>query len=692
MEFTENRFLMLLRYIIEHPESSILALSSKFGCSERQINYDISKINRFLASKGIDSIKIAKRKVLISEQTIKKALELTREQNREYCYIDGEHRLFFMCIMMFCVSETLSIASFMITFKVSKGTVIGDLKKLALKAEEYDVKIEYSRQKGYYLSGSQLRIRSLVLFSIYKIRENLLSLKLISKVINTPDYIQKNNEIRNRLNSFVKENNVSVISDYMEQVIYMTSLLSYYVKSSKYKCQTVVEEETRWKRYSLYSKINDCFNSLPQALPKEEQGYFFVLIISMTAACDGFDYIYNMESHFLYKMAEALVGRFEVITCTIFTKKELLIKNLIMHLRSAYFRLKYGMAIVNPMLNQIKEEYKDIFHKVKLVLSPLEQYVNTPIPEDEIGYITIHFLAMVDDIDHIRNKKLKGIVICHNGLGASAMLKHQLQEMFPEIVFENIYSLDDVSSIGANIIADIIFTTVPFKLNNNIPIFVVPPLISAAERISISWDVYYKVFGVMRQAINVSNLINIIEEYAHITNYEGLKNSLYNVLSNQFKNERKDNLPMLKDLITAETIQFVESVGDWTEAIRLGAKPLVENGSVQQEYVEACIENVKTYGPYIVITKNIALPHAQDRTGVNKVAMSFLHLEQPVKILDDDECEVTILITLATPDNNSHLRALADLTTILTDEDKKQRLIDSKNFQEVLKIIDEVKV
>uniref|UniRef100_UPI0035B55A95 PTS sugar transporter subunit IIA n=1 Tax=Parageobacillus toebii TaxID=153151 RepID=UPI0035B55A95 len=49
---------------------------------------------------------------------------------------------------------------------------------------------------------------------------------------------------------------------------------------------------------------------------------------------------------------------------------------------------------------------------------------------------------------------------------------------------------------------------------------------------------------------------------------------------------------MLKDLLTKHHIQFVEEVGDWKEAIALAAKPLLDNGCITNEYIQAMIDNV----------------------------------------------------------------------------------------------------
>src|SRR5699024_1654605 len=68
---------------------------------------------------------------------------------------------------------------------------------------------------------------------------------------------------------------------------------------------------------------------------------------------------------------------------------------------------------------------------------------------------------------------------------------------------------------------------------------------------------------------------------------------------------------------------------------------------------------------YIVISDYIALPHAGLVKGVLKTGMSMLLLKKPVDLLGK---QVKMFIVLASVDNEQHLKALTQLTKLLTDE------------------------
>ena len=67
---------------------------------------------------------------------------------------------------------------------------------------------------------------------------------------------------------------------------------------------------------------------------------------------------------------------------------------------------------------------------------------------------------------------------------------------------------------------------------------------------------------------------------------------------------------MLTKLIKASYIQLDIEASSFEEAIELAMSPLVIDEAVTTDYVDKVIAILREIGPYIVITKNIAIPHA----------------------------------------------------------------------------------
>ena len=55
------------------------------------------------------------------------------------------------------------------------------------------------------------------------------------------------------------------------------------------------------------------------------------------------------------------------------------------------------------------------------------------------------------------------------------------------------------------------------------------------------------------------------------------------------------------ELLDKENIQLSSQKMSWEEAIRLTAQPLLTKGKIKESYIQAMIDKVKEYGPFINI-------------------------------------------------------------------------------------------
>jgi mannitol/fructose-specific phosphotransferase system IIA component (Ntr-type) len=140
---------------------------------------------------------------------------------------------------------------------------------------------------------------------------------------------------------------------------------------------------------------------------------------------------------------------------------------------------------------------------------------------------------------------------------------------------------------------------------------------------------------------------------------------------------------VLQDLLKDKTIQIVEQLTDWEEAVKVAAHPLLVNGVIEGAYIDAMIENIKTLGAYVVIGPEVAIPHARPEMGVNQVGMSFLKLNEPVYFLNDEKYPVRLLFVIAAVDNTTHLKALSQLTKLLSEKDNIKRLKEMESIETI---------
>ncbi|MDN6255472.1 MAG: PTS sugar transporter subunit IIA, partial [Tetragenococcus koreensis] len=144
--------------------------------------------------------------------------------------------------------------------------------------------------------------------------------------------------------------------------------------------------------------------------------------------------------------------------------------------------------------------------------------------------------------------------------------------------------------------------------------------------------------------------------------------------------------PMLKELLTENTIETQVNVNDWKEAIIYGGKILEKEGAVDRTYTNSMIESVEKFGPYIVIAPHIALAHASSKDGVHKIGMSLITLGEGINFGNKKNDPVYAVICLAAIDHNSHLKALSELVEALK-EDRFNRLLFSSDKEGIMQYI-----
>ncbi|MCQ9209286.1 PTS sugar transporter subunit IIA [Granulicatella seriolae] len=147
---------------------------------------------------------------------------------------------------------------------------------------------------------------------------------------------------------------------------------------------------------------------------------------------------------------------------------------------------------------------------------------------------------------------------------------------------------------------------------------------------------------------------------------------------------------MLRELLSVDMIQLNQRAEDWRQAIRIAAKPLEISGKITQKYTDKIIEIVDEIGPYIVITKHVALPHAPVTDGALAIGLSITTLETPVEFGSLENDPVKFLFCISAVDNSSHLEMLAELIVLLEQEDFLTTMASAKDEEQVLKYIEEI--
>lgn len=123
------------------------------------------------------------------------------------------------------------------------------------------------------------------------------------------------------------------------------------------------------------------------------------------------------------------------------------IQGLLAHLQPTFIRLVYDMKISNPVLDEIKNSYPEIFERSRRAASVLENWIGKPIPETEIGFLTIHFGAAQVRMEG-RKENLRQVsvgIVCASGIGISRLMLSKLEKIFKGSIQMEAYGQNDIT-------------------------------------------------------------------------------------------------------------------------------------------------------------------------------------------------------------------------------------------------------
>lgn len=144
---------------------------------------------------------------------------------------------------------------------------------------------------------------------------------------------------------------------------------------------------------------------------------------------------------------------------------------------------------------------------------------------------------------------------------------------------------------------------------------------------------------------------------------------------------------MLLELINNNVIELGVKAQDYEEAIRKAGQLLVNDGKVEEKYVDSMINVANDIKGYIVIAPGIALPHARPELGTKKIGLSIITLDKPINFGNEANDPVSVVIPLAAVDSKSHLELLQELSMLLDNNDLVEKFTNCNKKEEIIELI-----
>lgn len=656
---------------------SIMFLEKVFEVDRRILFRDVDRINDFLNKVKLEEFFFTDNKIVSPGWDKKELIKAISKFEENFLFQD--ERPLAIIIYIFIANSYISNYHFQDLFKMSKNTILNDIRISKEIAAEYNIRLKYSRSKGYHLIGNPINQRRLLEYAV----TNILDLETGSWMIFFLTHKQVDSEVITKISKVLRESTDGI---YVEKSLMRLSYILAILSISKFEPTDVFSSN----QYHLLRglDINNLTEGIVRFLPQLNDERFYIASRIM-ASLQGD--LKRESTYFLQKKMDLIIEKVLGYLGIVNNNPQHFRVVFFNHFVPAYFRMVFGIYEHNPLKENVKSKYTDLYSIIKRVVIALEEKSDYTLSEDEIIYFVILFEGYIGTTKPI-NSQYKGIVVCPNGVSSSYILTKILRETLPEILIIDFYSMQEIYTLNKDTY-DIIFTTRLIE-DINKPQFEVSPVMKPVEE-SILKRKVYDYLGIHDSNLErVDEVLAILENHVTIPDYNVLQTELDTYFSEDINN--LNNLQggkNLNELLNSSRIKFVEKVADWREAITVASAPLLAQGFIEKQYITSMIESVEEFGPYIVLSPHVAVPHATPDKGVKRLGMSLLRLEDSVdfnlKEDKDDDKFVNLIFVLAPVDSKAHLKSLAQLANILDEENIIRKINEAKNPDEIMEIIDE---
>lgn len=645
---------------------SVSRMAALLKTSRRMIYYDLDTIRYLMKQCGqMDfnhdkegySLKEDQRSfidALLSQRTL-----ITDKEDR-LCYI--------ICNTIF-PRKVIRLEMLMDKFDVSRNTILRDLSEVKIRLAENQLILQNTKKAGYYVEGDTFRKRSIFLYYLKRLLKHVsyLSLDLFETNV-VEGYTVKLRRLFEELGMVGEDHDIYALS-------YL--LLTMRLAPMNYRFNvTDLSNICTSKELKL---VDEYFTELSY----HERIYLTIHLLGSGnnrdfLKNDGDDYIYLLD------LSTELVDMFEKVSCLHFEKREELINSIYVHLKLSYYNYCYAVPVINPLIDDVKANYSDLFKITEFCCMNLKDKFPYPFFDSEITYLTMHFGSFMRREKKPRHE-VKVLIVCLNGVSSSMLLHHEILDSFHDIHVVDVLHSKELNDSTYDESIDFVISTVDFSCPY--PLILVHPVLSVDDKAKIAsfMMISGRDYQLDNQPFKV--LLDIVRHHVDAHIFQNIQQEMEQYLNSggSFLKASENHQFTLLDMIEKYGIQIESSAAQmWEDGIQSASQPLLQSGCIVHEYIEKMIELVRKYGPYIVISPAIAIAHAQPEDGVSGLGVT---LRLYPKGLSIGNANVKLLFVLATPNQSDHLHILQNIASLNDHPETMDELLQCQNTEQVLALL-----
>lgn len=434
--------------------------------SEKTVRTDIKTLDEILSNYGAYIQPKQRLGYLLIIEDAEKYKQYLAENNSERKVIvipkDSEERVQFILTYFLFDKQYMKIDDLAYDFYVSRTTLIRDIKRVELLLNKYEVFFERKPRYGIRVVGTEFNVRKC--YANYIVKNELWS----KGEMESEEYIS----VATIVLSTVEKNNI-----HMSEIAFNNLVTHIYVgllrldTDHSLQLKDIEEFEKSICSESAIAEVIAKKLEIEFSIiyPKDEIVYIAIHLAAKRVYSERTDEGRLTIPPRIEELSRKMLISVNEVFAIDFIQNLDLKMVLCQHLVSLDIRLKFGIKVKNPLLNDIKNKFILSYIIATQSVIPLVDYYKQEISEDEIANIALHFtLALEQENNKITKKNI--LIVCSTGQGSAKLLKYKYMKEFGDYIGQ-IYLCDfyEVEHFDYNRV-NYVFTTIPLIQNIPVPI------------------------------------------------------------------------------------------------------------------------------------------------------------------------------------------------------------------------------
>jgi mannitol operon transcriptional antiterminator len=676
-----SRTKKILKILLENDDYIVIEkIAEEIGVSSRTILRGLPKVEKWLKKNDFELDKKKGTGIRLEcsgteRENIRKLLNIESVENY---YTPDERRIIILSELLKSQQPT-KLFNFTMLTNVSEATISHDLDEIENWIKEYNLKMVRKPGLGVFVKGKESDIRRASINLLY---ENLDLQELFNLMQNkfSEENTEKTREnlSRSRLLNLIGLETIHVLDSLIQEIeenleykmaddsyialmVHLAIALKRIKKGEKISIKPeVLDDLKKNKEYVIASGlVKSIAKAFSVEIPEAEIGYVTMHLKGSKGRGGIYsDQVSMTEDYKLVSLTRKIIEKAEIELGIYLEDDEQLLVGLVRHLEPTIHRIKLDLDIRNPLLEEIKENYANLFEVSKKCAQILAKEENIEVPESEAAYIAMHLGSAVE-----RKRKpvtkYRAAVACTSGIGASRLLASRLSSEFSNLEIVGLISTIDIDNQRLeNMDVDLIISTVEIP-ESSLPVVVVNPLLNKNHQRQI------KDFILSHKAKikHKTNKISLKEKLEIINNY------------NQRILEVLNNFEIYRDYKYKGT----------NDLISFASKKLAEHDSDIKE-IENDLKRREELGSTVLEHKNIMLLHCKSAF-VQELKFLIIRPETEFEIVNKDnkELKINIVVVMAVPMHRSEQgrEVLSEISRLLIENEEFIKSVNSGDKNEI---------